>query len=320
MSAADSVEPTPTVVTYPLGSLREQAMVIEVSRDPRPASAGRLLVITDVTPFHPLDPLWPDQPADHGELLVDGLRGTVHDSVTVARRAGGPLMVDDGIDARRDEPGVVFRVAHSVDGELEPHLPVGARTTLIVDGIRRRRLSAAHTACHLLAYALNEATHELWGKPTHRDSRGHYDLDRATCVHTSHDIGGSLDRYRFGKSLRKRGFDSARFLAELPRIVERVNRRLAEWIEADAVVRIECAGPLLTDRRRWLCLLPGGTAQMPCGGTHVTRLAEFEAMRATADFDADTGLLTIRNATRTVPRYRAHSGTSATAAPLPHCL
>ena len=287
------------MVTYPSGSLRENATVLLVVPDPRPAAEQQLLVITDVTPFHPLDPLWPDQPADHGELLVGNQVYAVCDTATVAQRANGPVMVDDAIDARRDEPDVLFLVAHVVDAAATPHLAVDAQVTLAVDGVRRLRLSAAHTACHLLAYALNEATHDLWKKPSHTDSRGHHDFDEATCVHTRHYVGGSIDNYRLGKSLRKRGFDSTRFLDELPTIVGEVNHTLASWIASDAAVRIDCSGPRLTDRRQWICETAGGTAHMPCGGTHVQRLGEIDSMSAVASFDSEAGILTIRNEVRT---------------------
>jgi len=287
-----------TLVTYPSGSCQEEATVLDVMPDPRVGGAGRKLVITDVTPFHPLDPLWPDQPADLGELQAAGQSHAVPDVITIAQRNDGPVMAGDAIDARRDEPGVCFRVAHVLPAtalaQVRPHRQV----TLIVDTDRRRRLSAAHTACHLLAYALNQETHHLWTKPAGQDSRHHHDLDAAACVHTRHDTGGTLDRYRLGKSLRKRGFDSAAFIAELPLIIDRVNHRLAAWIASDAAVRIECAGPRLTDHRRWYCDLPEATAHMPCGGTHVRQLSEISAMTALPSYDPESKTVTIRNEVR----------------------
>lgn len=298
MSAANTAAARPnpatgTVVTYPAGSLRETATVAQVLPDPRPGAAGRHLVFTDVTPFHPLDPLWPDQPADHGVLRAGGCVLTVHDTLTAARRAGGALMVDAAVDARRAEPGVAFSVAHVVDAH--PAVVEGAEVVLEVDEVRRRRLSAAHTACHLLAYALNEIVHGLWRKPVASDSRGHYDFDAVTCVSTRHDVDGSYDGYRLGRSLRKRGFDAATFLDGLPEIMDAVNRKLACWVDHDAPVRIDTDGPALADHREWVCEIPGGTAHMPCGGTHVRRLGEIGSMTASATFDAAAGSLHIVN-------------------------
>jgi len=298
VSKTQLVDLTPTLVTYPSGSCRDDAIVLHVMTDPRTGTGQRLLVVTDVTPFHPLDSLWPDQPADHGQLLVGGEAYPVSDTVTIAQRAGGPVMVDEAIDARRGEPGVLFLVAHVLKATSLGGLGVGTRVTLAVDAARRLRLSAAHTSCHLLAYAFNQETQDLWKKPTSLDSRGYHNLDAASCVFTQHDVGGSLDKYRLGKSLRKRGFDSPRFVEEIPSIIGGVNRTLAKWIESDAAVRIDCAGPLLTDWRQWVCDLPGGSAFMPCGGTHVQRLRQIHTMTAVASFDAAAGILAIRNEVR----------------------
>lgn len=284
-----------TIVTYPGGSLCETSTVAAVL--PMPAADGdqRLIVITEATPFHPLDPLWPDQPADHGKLRVGSRTFAIYDTVTIAKRGDGPVMIAEEVAVRRGDPGVLFFVGHVVDGAAAIQLGVGSEVILVVNEDRRLRLSAAHTACHLLAYALNERTNGLWRKPIDTDSRGHHDFDAATCVSTKHDLGGSVDQYRLGKSLRKRGFESACFIDGLAATVDDVNRLLAQWIESDATVRIDAAGPRLTDRRQWVCETPGGAAQMPCGGTHVRRLGEIARMTAIASFDAGAGILTIRN-------------------------
>lgn len=301
MTIADQLaELPPTVVTYPAGSLQEDARIVAVLVDPRPTAEYRTLLVCDRNPFHPLDPLWPDQPDDTGWIEVADETQRVHRTLTIAQRPGGPLMVENEIEARRDEPGVEFRVALAVDdigAKVRRDLPVKLR----VDRQRRQQLSAAHTACHLLAYALNGATHHLWRKIAPTDARGHYDLDRASCVHTHHAIDGSVDRYRLGKSLRRRGFDTAGFLDELPEIIDQANQTLADWISTDAPVWIDTEGPLLTDRRTWICELPDGTAHMPCGGTHVQHLAQIASMRAAYQVHDEAAEFSITNTTHLAP-------------------
>lgn len=88
MTAAPEL--VPTLVTYPAGSLQECARVVETLRDHRPHSEHRTLLVTDRTPFHPLDPLWPDQPDDHGSVHLAGHpRRRVHRTLTIAQRPGG---------------------------------------------------------------------------------------------------------------------------------------------------------------------------------------------------------------------------------------
>ena len=54
-----------TIVTYPGGSASEPATVTAVHD-----AGDRRIVVTDITPFHPLDPWWPDQPSDVGTIRL----------------------------------------------------------------------------------------------------------------------------------------------------------------------------------------------------------------------------------------------------------
>jgi alanyl-tRNA synthetase len=232
-------------------------------------------VVVDRTPFHPLDHGWPDQPGDVGHLagleVVDCLTGAVDDC--------SGLAVGADIGVRRGDPGRSWVVVHVVRAGQVPE--VGQVVDLAVDAARRGQLSRGHSACHLAALALNETTARFWAKePPRRDSRGFPFLDQIAIQVSRITADGAYDAYRCGKSLRKAGFDSAAFLAELDGVAEEAEALVAGWIALGARSRIETDGdPTLAARRRWVCAVPGGPADIPCGGTHVADIAELGRVR-----------------------------------------
>lgn len=257
-----------THVTFPAGETTASATVI--------ASLPELgAVITDVTPFHPIDHTWPDQPADTGTIDT----AVVSDVVMAARSTEGEWLLGPSIPVRRGTEGWEWAVAHVVAdaGQFEP----GQSVLLTVDAERRLGLSIGHTACHLASLALDAALASFWSKDVRSDALGYPDFEGAANQSSRIHEGGALDEYRLGKSLRKKGFDSARLLESLPEVQEAVNRRLDDWISTAATVNVAVEGPSITDMRRWECALPEGTASIPCGGTHVTSLAELGAVSVT---------------------------------------
>jgi len=62
-------------------------------------------------------------------------------------------------------------------------------------------------------------------------------------------------------------------------IEEKVNRQLADWITAGGEIRRSRAGETIIDSRYWHCMLEGQEVTIPCGGTHVTSLAELGEVR-----------------------------------------
>ena len=274
-----------TVVTFADGTTRGTGQVVTVAD-----GADGPFVVVDATPFHPVDHTWPDQPGDTG--LLSGV--PVVDTRMAALGPEGALRVGSDIPVRRGEPGWTWLVAHVLEG---PAPSRGDVVTLVVDEGRRADLSTAHTACHLAALAMNHASAGFWraGKDVRRDSLGAPDLDQIAMVSSVMDREGSTDTYRFGKSLRKKGFDAAAFTAVLPDVVEGVQAQLVRWMASAAEVRVEDDGDRrVTGRRRWTCALPEGTGEMPCGGTHLARLDALAAIDLHYAVLGDGSGLTVR--------------------------
>ncbi|GAA0911281.1 metal-dependent hydrolase [Nonomuraea longicatena] len=265
-----------TLVTFPSGRVSGHSEILGVV-----PVGGRHGLVVAQTPFHPLDHTWPDQPADRG--TIGGL--PVADCVTGAA-SGGEVRVGEDIPVRRGDDAWQWLVVHVTDRPL----PVGEQVELVVDAAYREALSAGHSACHLAALALNAALADRWRKEVGLDALGHPDFDQSAI--TSSRIGerASVDVYRLGKSLRKKGFAAE----DLPvdEIATRVNGLLKTWVEADAPIWVDVPGPGLTARRTWRCGLPEGEASIPCGGTHVERTSRLGAV--TVALEAGEQSLTMR--------------------------
>ncbi|MBP0453822.1 metal-dependent hydrolase [Kitasatospora sp. RG8] len=282
-----------THVSFPAGAVTGESAVLAV----HPLDGGRYAVVTEATPFHPLDHTWPDQPADLGTLTVDGTELAVVDCLTgaVGPDGGAPLVGAD-IPVRRGDEEWSWLVLHVVDGD--PGDLAGKVASLAVDTERRAALCASHSGCHLLALALNAALAPRWRKdPGRADAFGNPDFDSLAMDTSVMDTEASTDTYRLGKSLRKKGFttdateDFPALADALPALTEAVNRQLAAWVAADAAVRIDVPGPELTARRQWHCELPEGPAQIFCGGTHLHHLGELAELRTELRLSEDGGEL-----------------------------
>lgn len=260
-----------TLVTFPGGLTSGRSMIVGAV----PVEGDRHGLVVAETPFHPLDHTWPDQPADRG--TIGGL--PVIDCVTGAQSNTGEVFLGADIPVRRGAEGWEWLVVHVT----ERPLPVESEVDLRVDADFRAALSAGHTACHLAALALNAALAGRWRKETRADSLGRPDFDQAAI--TSSRIGpyGSVDVYRLGKSLRKKGFSTEDL--DVAKVARQVNDQLQAWAAADAPVRLEVPGPGLTARRTWHCSLPEGEASIPCGGTHVGRTAALAGAAVTLSLD-----------------------------------
>jgi alanyl-tRNA synthetase len=287
--------PTTTLVTFPGGATEGGSTVVAAL----PLPDAVVGIVTDTTPFHPLDHSWPDQPGDTGvvefgavEFGADagergGGRYPVVDCVTGGIGPDGEFALGAEIPVRRGDPAWEWLAVHVVEAVADPESLVGRPVVLRVDRERRAALCAAHTGCHLLALALNAALANRWHKEARTDAFGSPDFDALAMENSRMDVHASTDRYRIGKSLRKKGFDPDGLREALPEVTTQVNARLAGWVAADAKVRIDAAGPELTARRRWVCELPEGTASIDCGGTHVASLSALASLTTSLSLSDD---------------------------------
>jgi len=280
-----------TRVDYPLGALETTTVVLHTE----PVGDGRIAVLLEATSAHPLDAGWPDQGPDRASLVAGAVplavvgqgdaavpgsaAGADEPSRTipvvdcvVAATDGSALYLGRDIPVAKGTDGWAFVVAHLVEGD--PGLAEGDQVEVAVDAVFRHSISAGHTACHLASLALNRALADRWKKEVRPDALGSPDFDGTAIDVSLIRENGSTDRYRLGKSLRKKGFLTEGLADHLPELQAAIEQTLAAWLATDAAVRIERDGPLLTDRRYWVCELPDGEARIPCGGTHLASLGE----------------------------------------------
>ncbi|WP_317230365.1 metal-dependent hydrolase [Clavibacter sp. MX14-G9D] len=299
-TSAGAVALPPTRVTYPAGAVASEGTVLRVdARDD-----GTLAVVLDATACHPVDAAWPDQPADRAVLRVRGAAIEVLDCLVGAAgtdpaEGGAALHVGADVPVKKGADGWSFVAVHVVAGDAD--VRAGDAAEVAVDPEHRRALSAGHTGCHLASLALDRALAAAWTKEVPRDALGAPGFD-ALAIGTSR-IGpwSSVDVYRLGKSLRKKGFVPAALLERLDEVRAEVDATLAGWVASGAAARIEREGDLLTSRRSWVCELPDDTARIPCGGTHLAGLHELASVTVDLEVEEADGAVVVRMRTTCVP-------------------
>ena len=282
-----------TRVLYPSGAIDTQAIVLHSE----PLRDGRFAVLLDATCVHPVDAGWPDQGPDLALLHHGAAFWPVEDCI-VGATDGSALYIGDDIPVAKGTPGWAFVVVHVVDAT---GLNAGDTVTVEVDEGLRDATSAGHTSCHLASLALNDALAGRWKKEVRTDALGAPDFDGLAIDESLIGPNASVDTYRLGKSVRKKGFSVDGLAEALASVEATVNASLAGWVGTKAEVRIDRDGYLLTDRRYWVCELPDASVRIPCGGTHVTSLGTLGAVTVTLtlhDLDG-TDILTMNtSATR----------------------
>ncbi|WP_026818785.1 metal-dependent hydrolase [Arthrobacter castelli] len=284
----------PTTVTYPAGAVHGTAVVVHLA----PQGDGSTAVLLDSTPCHPVDAAWPDQGPDRAVIRKDGSPTRVSDCVTAATD-GTQLYTGEQIPAKKGAEGWTFAVAHLVDDD--GGLAEGDEVQVEVDEDYRAAISAGHTACHVASLALNQAMAHRWKKDARADGRGEPDFDGLAIDVSTIVPNGSVDTYRMGKSLRRKGFITDGVPDELAELEGAINGALASWIGSGAAVRIEREGSALTDVRYWVCELPDHTVRIPCGGTHLDSLEEVSSVRVALSIEDASGTPVLRMETTAAP-------------------
>lgn len=271
---------TPTHVHFCHGIWTLNSVVQHVSRN-----NDQTYILTEATPFHPVSHIWPDHPADRGTLTVNGKTYAVENCLVGAvELASHTLYVDKAIPVKRDESGWVFVVVHCLtDSSVD--IEVGMNIELSVDKEYQLALSRGHSAGHLAYLALNKVLVDqgYWRKSADRqDPHGNADFNSYAQVTSFVTEDKCVDTYRLGKTLRKRGLNSADMLSDLTGISSLVNQQLTQWLQLGSEVKVSCHGTALTDSRYWQCdLQEGQIAEIPCGGTHVSSLLEYQNIEMT---------------------------------------
>ncbi|MEC6909492.1 alanyl-tRNA editing protein [Photobacterium piscicola] len=260
---------------------------------------GGTWIVTEQTPFHPVSHIWPDHPADRGDLVFQTEQYTVIDCVVGAIEiATQQLYIAADIPVKRDTDGWVFVVVHHIASAVT--LCVGEEVTLVVDKAYQQSLSRGHSGGHLSSLALNKVLHtDFWRKdPSRRDELGYYDFHSYAQEKSIVSENCSTDHYRLGKTLRKRGLNSAEMVANLAEITLRMNQQLAQWLQLATPIVMRREGDALTDSRYWQCDLGDeGIIEIPCGGTHATSLAEYHALTVKFEIISEQEIVMITTAT-----------------------
>ncbi|CED70703.1 putative uncharacterized protein [Aliivibrio wodanis] len=249
--------------------------------------------VTKETPFHPVSHIWPDHPEDKGTVQIGNNDYPILACQTGAiELATGELYIDKDIPIKRGESGWVFVISHLISKDA--NLSVENSANLQVDKRYQDALSRGHSAGHIAYLALNKILHaNYWRKDADRkDELGHYNFNSYAQETSFVTEDHCEDVYRLGKTLRKRGLNSADMITDLDVIAEQVNKQIIEWLALENEVIIECEGKALTDSRYWIADFGiDGVAKLPCGGTHVSSFIEYQEINVQLKMQSEQELL-----------------------------
>ncbi|RYU68382.1 alanyl-tRNA editing protein [Aliivibrio finisterrensis] len=259
-------------------------------------------VVTKETPFHPVSHIWPDHPEDKGVLQINNVEYPVLTCQTGAiELSTGELYIGKDIPIKRGEAGWIFVVSHLISKDAD--IAVENTVELKVDKEYQDSLSRGHSAGHIAYLALNKVLHaNYWRKDADRkDELGHYNFNSYAQETSFVTEDHCEDVYRLGKTLRKRGLNSAEMMSDLESIAAQVNQQISVWLALENEVSIECEGKALTDSRYWIADFGiDGVAKLPCGGTHVSSFKEYQEINVQLNAQGEQELFMLTRSTKRV--------------------
>ncbi|WP_192890025.1 alanyl-tRNA editing protein [Vibrio bathopelagicus] len=274
ITSAQAITPTITQFCHQAWQLNAKALYVE-------SNDSQSYLITDVTPFHPVSHIWPDHPADRGFVSVNGEQYIVEGCLVGAvEQSTGKLSIAADIPVKRDTEGWAFVVVHQLPASASM-INIGDEVELSVDKEYQASLSRGHSAGHIAFLALNKVLAEsYWRKDADRkDPLGSYDFNSYAQVTSFVTPELCTDKYRLGKTLKKRGLNVADMLANLKGVEADINQMIAGWLAESTSVAMRLEGEALTDSRYWEWQLNADTlVSIPCGGTHIENTSELKAL------------------------------------------
>ncbi|PHM72131.1 hypothetical protein [Xenorhabdus kozodoii] len=260
--------------SFMTGQLSLDAVIIEAFK-----YNDGYIVITNNSPFYPKNYKWGDQKSDVGVIVFNNHELNIVKTYS-AIFIDGKIYIDHDIPNKLniEDKLIPAHYLESLNG-LECQSIVGEKVKLSVDAETRHKVSAAHSMAHFMSLALNKAANKYWNKDYDTDSLGNYNLDKAAIFKSSISELKSIDTYRFGKSIKKKGFDKTSFLENIVSLNEEINLILKNWLATGSEVRVEYTSKDIENLRLWKSTVENHPVVIPCGGTHIKNTKEIQDVK-----------------------------------------
>ncbi|MDC9595674.1 hypothetical protein [Xenorhabdus anantnagensis] len=266
--------------SFMTGQLSLDAVIIDIFK-----YNNGYIIITDNSPFYPENYKWGDQKSDVGVIAFSTHILNIVKTYTAAV-IDGRIYIDQNIPNKLSSedkliPALYLESLNGLEEKiiLDEKIIIGKRVKLSVDAEVRHKISAAHSMAHFMSLALNKVANKYWNKNYDTDSLGNFNLDKASIFKSSISELQSVDIYRFGKSIKKKGFDKAAFLQDIDSVNEEMNLTLKNWLSVGSEIQVEYISKNIEDLRLWKSTVENHPVVIPCGGTHIKNTEEIEDVK-----------------------------------------